>query len=92
MIVTQQDQLNENKMLNLFLTDFTKYYNSIISNLFYGVLETKSLCKGCGNTKFNFQIYSFIEFPLKQVNEFCFGNGKLMRASNNNKNPDVDLW
>ena len=91
LIVTQQDQLNENKMLNLFLTDFTKYYNSIISNLFYGVLETKSLCKGCGNIKFNFQIYSFIEFPLKQVNEYCFRKGKYMKASNNNKNPDVDL-
>ena len=90
-VVTQKDQLDEKSMLNLFLNDFKKYYNSIISNLFYGVLETKSLCQGCGNTKFNFQIYSFIEFPLKQVNEYCFRKGKQMISSNNYKNPDVDL-
>ena len=90
-VITQKDQLDEKKMFNLFFVDFQKYYDSIISHLFYGVLETKSLCKGCGNIKFNFQIYSFIEFPLKQVNEYCFRKGKYMKASNNNKNPDVDL-
>ena len=74
-------------MFNIFFRDFTNHYNSIISHLFYGILETKSKCNMCNTIKFNFQIYSFIEFPLKQVNEFFFTNGKPMRASSNNKNP-----
>ena len=52
----------------MILKDFKIKYNSIISNLFYGVLETKSCCQGCNSMKFNFQIYSFIEFPLEEVN------------------------
>ncbi len=40
-VVTQNDQLNEQKMLNLFLPEFTTKYNSIISQLFYGLLEKK---------------------------------------------------
>jgi len=40
-------------------------YNSIISNLFYGTLETKSQCKKCNQVKYNFQIFSFVEFPFE---------------------------
>jgi ubiquitin C-terminal hydrolase len=89
--VTQKDQLNEIDMLNVFFKEFQDNNNSIISNLFYGVLETKSQCQGCGNIKYNFQIYSFIEFPLQQVNNYCAGKGKINQASKGNKNPDVDL-
>ena len=89
---TQNDQLYENKMLNIFLNEFKCKYNSIISNLFYGVMETKSQCQGCQKIKYNFQIYSFIEFPLEQVNNFCFNTGKRNNYVNNNKNPDVDLY
>ena len=69
-------------------------YNSIISNLFYGVLETRSQCQNCKRIKFNFQIYSFIEFPLETVNKYCFNTGKRNNyiMNNNNKNPDVDLY
>ena len=89
--VTQKDQLNEIDMLNVFFKEFQDNNNSIISNLFYGVLETKSQCQGCGNIKYNFQIYSFIEFPLQQVNNYCARKGKINQASKGNKNPDVDL-
>ena len=71
----QNDQLYEDKMLNLFLNEFKNKYNSIISNLFYGVMETKSQCQGCNNIKYNFQVYSFLEFPLQQVNNYCFNTG-----------------
>ena len=91
----QIDQLDEKKMLNLFLNDFKTNYDSIISTLFYGVLETKAQCQQCKYIKYNFQIYSFIEFPLEKVNQYCFQNG--MRSNynmynNNNKNPDIDLY
>ena len=57
----QLDQSNENLMLESFLKDYIQQFNSPISNLFYGILETKSQCKNCNIIKFNFQIYSFIE-------------------------------
>jgi len=49
-------------------------YNSIISNLnlFYGTLETKSQCKKCNQVKYNFQIFSFVEFPLERVNLYTY--------------------
>lgn len=91
--ITPNDQLNEQTMLNLYTKEMAINYNSIISNLFYGVLETKSQCQGCKNIKFNFQIYSFIEFPLERVNLYCFNAGKRNNYNmNNNKNPDVDLY
>ena len=91
-VITQNDQFYEDRVLQIFLKDFKIKYNSIISNLFYGVLETKSICQGCSRIKYNFQIYSFIEFPLEQVNIYCFNNGKRKTITNNNKNPDVDLY
>ena len=72
--------------------EFSANYNSIISNLFYGILETKCECQGgCRSIKYNFQVYSFIEFPLEKVNQFCFKIGRKIN-DNNNKNPDINLY
>ena len=88
-----ENQLNEMYTFNLFSQDFQRNYKSIISDLFYGVLETKNQCKGCNYIKFNFQVYSFLEFPLEQVNNFCFQNGRRMALVNNDgTNPDVNLY
>ena len=91
-LINQADQLDENKMLNIFLTDFKVKFHSIISDLFYGVMETKSQCQGCNNIKYNFQVYSFLEFPLEQVNKYCFNKGLRNNYLNTNINPDVDLY
>ena len=92
-LITQQDQLNEKKMLDLFLIDFKAKFNSVISNLFYGVMETKSKCQGCNSIKYNFQVFSFLEFPLEQVNKYCYTyHLRDNYTSNNNSNPDVDLY
>ena len=40
--INQPDQTNEQLMLKLFLDEFKEKFNSIISTLFYGILETKS--------------------------------------------------
>ena len=45
-------------------------------NSFYAMIEIKSKCSGCGKEKFNFQIYSFLEFPLKDINAYMYQNGK----------------
>ncbi len=90
--IMQQDQVNEQKMLNLFLNDFKEKFNSPISNLFYGTMETKSQCHGCNIIKFNFQVYSFLEFPLQQVNQYFFNNNKRPLYHKDGSNPDVDLY
>ena len=64
-------QLDEVKMFNIFLSNMVSEFNSPISDLFYGVLETQSKCINCQRIKYNFQIYSFIEFPLEQVYNYC---------------------
>jgi len=66
-------------MLELFNNEFKEKYNSIISHLFYGILEIKSQCQGCKCIKYNFQIFSFIEFPLEKVNQYCFNIGKKIK-------------
>ena len=90
--ITQADQLDENKVFNLFFNEFEIKYHSIISDLFYGIMETKSKCLGCNNIKYNFQIYSFLEFPLEQVNKYCFNKGVRNNNQSASKNPDVDLY
>ena len=90
--INQLDQTNELSMLKVFIEDFHQKFNSPISNLFYGILETKSRCQGCNVIKFNFQIYSFLEFPLQQVNQYYFNNGRRPLFTQDGKNPDVDLY
>ncbi len=88
----QPDQTNEFAMLKDFLEEYAQKFNSPISNLFYGILETKSQCVGCNIIKYNFQVYSFLEFPLQQVNQYYFNIGKRPLLTNDGKNPDVNLY
>jgi len=87
-----QDQTNEQLMLNSFIKEFKEKFNSPISSLFYGMMETKSQCQGCQIIKYNFQVYSFLEFPLQQVNQFCYNNGKRPLFNNDGTNPDINLY
>ena len=88
-----ENQFDEMYSLNLFNQDYQRNYKSMISNLFYGVIEIKNQCTGCNYVKFNFQIFNFLEFPLEQVNTFCFQNGKRMALVNSDgTNPDINLY
>ena len=91
-VINQQDQTNRDLMLKIFIEEYTQKFNSPISNLFYGLLETRTQCKGCNIIKYNFQIYSFLEFPLQQVNTYFYNMGKKSLFLPNNKNPDVNLF
>jgi len=87
------NQMNEIETLNAFVEDYFSANKSIITDCFYGILETKSTCSGCKLTKYNFQIYSFLEFPLKEVNAFMFQSGKREALVNQDgTNPDIDLY
>ena len=85
------DQLFEYKMLKAFLEEMKCKYNSPISNFFYGIIETKSQCTNCKQIKYNFQIFSFLEFPLEEVNKYCYSIGKRANFKGIG-NPDIDLY
>ena len=87
------NQTNEQETLKAFFEDYFSANKSIITDCFYGIIETKSTCGGCKLTKYNFQIYSFLEFPLKEVNAFMFQNGKREALVNQDgTNPDINLY
>ena len=85
-------QTNEETMFKFFFQNFSENYNSPISNLFYGVLETKEKCSGCNLIKFNFQIFSILEFPLENINQYYYNIGKKPLFLENGKNPDINLY
>ena len=90
--LTAQNQTNEQFMLNTFLQEFKEKFNSPISDLFYGMIETKSQCQRCAIIKYNFQVYSFLEFPLQQVNQYYYNTNRRPLFNNDGTNPDVDLY
>ena len=89
-IINQMDEL---QTLNAFIQEYFNLNKSIIIDCFYGILETKSKCCGCNITKYNFQIYSFLEFPLQEVNLYMYQNGRRASLINTDgSNPDIDLY
>ena len=89
--ITPFDRKNEAKMLEIYLKNYFQRYKSIISNLFYGIIQTNIQCINCKNTKYNFQVFSFLEFRLQEINEFCFNKG-LRKNYKGSGNPDIDLY
>ena len=91
-IIDQVIQLDKYKMLNIFINEFKEQYNSIISDLFYGVLGITNKCTKCNRTKYNFQVCNYVEFYLEKINQYYFSIGKRNNNMFNNKNPDIDLY
>jgi len=91
---SNNEQINRDIVLQKFLIEYAVNYNSIISDLFYGIFETRSQCFGCQCIKYNFQVFNFIEFPLEKVNQYCFNTGKRNYFNifqNSNVNPDINI-
>ena len=87
------NQLNEMECLQAFLQDFFNTNQSIISDIFYGICRIQNKCTRCNYSKYNFQVYSFLEFPLSQVNLYMFQNGQRFGLVNQDgKNPDINLY
>ena len=87
------NQLNEEYIKQNFFKDFAKKYRSIISDLFYFTYEIKTQCCGCQFIKYNFQVNSFLEFPLEQVNKYLYNNGKITSLKNiDGSNKDINLY
>ena len=81
------DAQNEQKMLN----DFFAEYNSnrtIVSDIFYGTNRTIMKCHSCRITKYSFQTFNLLIFPLKKVKEFKQRN----RSFNMYRSLDLNLY
>ena len=66
----QVNQYDELAVFNQFELMYQKNYHSIVSNHFYSKQKSMTKCLNCGNIIYNFQVYSFIMFPLLDVKLF----------------------
>ena len=64
------DQRNEKGEYKKFFDDYYSANNSIIQNLFYGEQESFSICHNCNVKLYNFNVFSFLIFPLEKVRQY----------------------
>ena len=68
-------QNNQFLVLNNFKKVMSESNKSIISKLFYILVESMTHCQGCNNNIYNYEVTFYIEFPLENVYNFCIKNG-----------------
>ena len=71
------DQTNQQQVLECFVIEFMKKYNSVFSHYFYGSNVAKTGCLSCGIMKYSYQCFSFIIFPLLEAKRNCVYSGRL---------------
>ena len=104
--IIQQDNINNNnnedniaianiqtdpkKLFDIFYNNYKKNFNSIISDTFYGITQTETICQNCRVVKYNYEIMYFLEFPLEQVNIY-FGKTPI-QINYQMQQPDIDIY
>ena len=82
-----QPIINNNKIF--ILNNFRKIMNennkSIISKLFYILIESITHCLGCNNDIYNYEVTFYIEFPLENVYNYCLNKNIPTINSEDNK-------
>ena len=81
----QINQEDKYIMLNIFKSEFSKNNNSIISQNFFFITETKTRCLNCKILKYNYQVLYLLEFPLELIFNFCLTNNIPCIDNKNNK-------
>ena len=66
----EKDSFFEQKMLELFIKDYTEKNRSIISDTFYGIIRSTMMCNNCHRIRYSFQTFNFLIFQLKNVKEY----------------------
>ena len=61
---------NEKLMFQLFINDFQQKNKTILSDIFYGITRSIMTCNKCTITKYSFQTFNLLIFPLKKVKEY----------------------
>ena len=62
--------LDYNSVFKSFQIFFEKNYNSVISNLFYGMNNSMMTCCNCNRTIHNVQCFNILIFPLEEVRKY----------------------
>ena len=102
-IITPQEPLNQydkNSALNYFFAEFQKE-TSIISDIFFGFIETTNICQNCKiyyNSQglenpicYNYQIFNCLIFPLEEVKNMKYNNIQMNMNLNSINNNIVDI-
>ena len=79
------DQTNKQAVFQEFTQDFFQRYNSLASELFYGINYNVTQCTECKTLLYNYQIYFFIIFPLEEVRKFVISNNNNMMNNQMNQ-------
>jgi len=77
------NQYNQKTAFKNFIDEFKKQ-TSIISDIFYGIQETNTICLNCKNIHsrrgssypicYNYQIFNCLIFPLEEVRKYKYNN------------------
>ena len=76
--------MNHQEVLECFIREFSKKYKSVFSNYCYGSNVSMTFCNGCRITKYSYQCFSFIIFPLLEAKKNCVTSGRLHPMLYNN--------
>ena len=87
--ITEKDETDRCKMLDLFKKKTIKQNKSIISKLFYILIEYVIKCQGCNTEKYNYQVSFYFEFNLEKI--YNFYNDNNMTLINNNGRKCIPL-
>lgn len=69
-IFNMRDSCNKEIMRGKFSKIFSEENRSIMTDLFYGMFYSDSLCLKCQVHIYNYQAFYYINFPLEQVRQF----------------------
>jgi len=70
--VPKCNQLIEKESFDFFMAVSNNLNLSIISYLFYGILKSKTICKSCQNTFYNFQYFQILSLPTFNFKDKTF--------------------
>ena len=76
---------NQFLILNNFRKAMNESNRSIISKLFYILVESLTHCHGCNYIIYNYEVNFFIEFPLENVFNYCCKNNIPVMNTQTNK-------
>jgi len=66
------NKLIEAESFNYFMTMNSNLNLSVISYLFYGILKSKTICKGCKKIIYDFQYFKILSFPTYNFKDSIF--------------------
>ena len=75
-VYQKRDQRNEKNEYESFKYDYYSNNNKIIQKIFYGEMESFSKCFNCGVILHNFNVFSFLIFPLEKVRQYLININK----------------